>query len=319
MVSTSPSSEHRSTSCPPHSSQYIHHVQCVALDDIDAAQVHVSELLRISDKDGQLDVRSGLHFAGYVYAAFKNAVMFQTVQQRFYGAHIEDARGTHRENRDYIRKEGKHRDTDKADTNLPDTFEESGELPAETERRVKQSEAILDMIESGASDAEILRTYPSALNHLPRIQQTRQTLLEDKYRRVRRLGLKVTYIYGATGVGKTRSVLDKYGDENVYRVTNYKHPFDGYKGEPVLIFDEFRSSIPLADMLNYLDVYPLMLPSRYADRVACYTRVFIISNIPIEKQYPLVQLEEPASYQAFLRRINDGIYEMIPDSGDEPF
>ena len=192
-------------------------------------------------------------------------------------------------------------------------------MPTEAERRVKQSEAILAMIESGASDAEILRTYPSALNHLPRIQQTRQTLLEDKYRRVRRLGLKVTYIYGATGVGKTRSVLDKYGDENVYRVTNYKHPFDGYKGEQVLIFDEFRSSIPLADMLNYLDVYPLMLPSRYADRVACYTRVFIISNIPIEKQYPLVQLEEPASYQAFLRRINDGIYEMIPDSGDEPF
>lgn len=62
----------------------------------------------------------------HVYAAFKNAVMFQTMQQRFYGAHIEDARGTHRENRDYIRKEGKHRETDKADTNLPDTFEESG-------------------------------------------------------------------------------------------------------------------------------------------------------------------------------------------------
>ena len=122
----------------------------------------------------------------HVYAAFKNAVMFQTMQQRFYGAHIEDARGTHRENRDYIRKEGKHRETDKADTNLPDTFEESGELPAEPERRIKQSEAILAMIEDGASDAEILRTYPSALNHLPRIQQTRQALLEDKYRCVRR-------------------------------------------------------------------------------------------------------------------------------------
>lgn len=29
----------------------------------------------------------------HVYVAFKNAVMFQTMQQRFYGAHIEDARG----------------------------------------------------------------------------------------------------------------------------------------------------------------------------------------------------------------------------------
>jgi viral replication-associated protein len=255
----------------------------------------------------------------HVYAAFKNAVMFQTMQQRFYGAHIEDARGTHRENRDYIRKEGKHRETDKADTNLPDTFEESGELPAEPERRIKQSEAILAMIEDGASDAEILRTYPSALNHLPRIQQTRQALLEDKYRCVRRTDLKVRYIHGATGVGKTRSILDEYGDGNVYRVTNYKHPFDGYKGEPVIVFDEFRSSLPLADMLNYLDVYPLMLPSRYADRVACYTRVFIVSNISIKEQYPIVQLEEPASYAAFLRRINDGIWEMLPDNGSESF
>ena len=120
-----------------------------------------------------------------------------------------------------------------------------------------------------------------------------------------------------TGVGKTRSILDRYGDENVYRVTNYKHPFDGYKGEPVIMFDEFRSNLPLPDMLNYLDVYPLMLPSRYADRVACYTQVFIVSNIPLAEQYPLVQLEEPVSYAAFLRRINDGVWEMLPDSADE--
>ena len=41
----------------------------------------------------------------HIYAAFKNAVMFSTIQQRFYGAHIEAAKGSHRENRDYIRKE----------------------------------------------------------------------------------------------------------------------------------------------------------------------------------------------------------------------
>ena len=123
----------------------------------------------------------------------------------------------------------------------------------------------------------------------------------------------------ACGKGTAACILDEYGDGNVYRVTNYKHPFDGYKGEPVIVFDEFRSSLPLADMLNYLDVYPLMLPSRYADRVACYTRVFIVSNISIKEQYPIVQLEEPASYAAFLRRINDGIWEMLPDNGSESF
>ena len=253
----------------------------------------------------------------HVYVAFKNAVMFSTMQQRFYGAHIEIVKGTHRENRDYVRKEGKWLDSKKAETNLPETFEESGELPEETDRRMKQSEAILAMVEDGASDSEIVRTYPSAMYHLNRIEQTRQTFLGDTYREQWRT-LHVEYIWGTTGVGKTRSVMDKHGYKNVFRVTNYAHPFDGYRGERVLLFDEFRSSLPLADMLKYLDGYPLMLPCRYADKVACFTEVYIISNIPLEQQYPNVQVEEPASYAAFLRRINEK-YEMLSENADAPF
>ena len=82
----------------------------------------------------------------------------------------------------------------------------------------------------------------------------------------------------------------------------------------MILFDEFRSSLPLADMLNYLDGYPIMLPCRYADRAAYYDTVYIDSNIPLEKQYPNVQIEEPASYQALLRRIHEK-YEMLPDVG----
>lgn len=253
----------------------------------------------------------------HVYAAFENAVLFSTMQRRFYGAHIEAAKGTHRENRDYIRKEGKWRDTDKAETNLLETFEESGELPAESDKRVKQSEAILAMVEDGASDGEILRAYPSSMNHLKNIEQARQTFLEEMFREEWRT-LHVVYVWGATGAGKTRSVMDKYGYKNVFRVTNYAHPFDGYKGEPVMLFDEFRSSLPLADMLKYLDGYPLMLPCRYADKVACFNEVYLISNIPLEQQYPNVQVEEPASYAAFLRRIHEK-YEMLPDDADAPF
>lgn len=253
----------------------------------------------------------------HLYLAFQNAKEFQTIHRRFYGAHIEAARGTHQENRDYIRKEGKYRDTEKADTNLPDTFEESGQLPDESDRRIKQSEAILAMIEVGASNAEILRAYPSAMNHLPRIEQARQALLEEKYRDAFR-GLQVTYIWGKTGVGKTRGIMERYGYRNVYRVTNYKNPFDGYKGEPVILFDEFRSSLPLEDMLKYMEGYPLNLPARFSDRAACFEAVYVVSNIPMEKQYPQVQLEEPETWAAFLRRF-ERIYELRPAGGDDPF
>lgn len=252
----------------------------------------------------------------HLYMAFRNAVMFQTIQQRFYGAHIEIARGSHRENREYLLKDGKWKEDAKHETSVPGTFEESGELPPERNARQKQSEAIFTMIVEGADNAEILREHPSAMNRLNHIEATRQTLLEEQFRKEFR-ELRVEYIWGETGVGKTRSVMEKYGYENVYRVTNYQHPFDGYRGQDVILFDEFRSSLQIADMLKYLDGYPVMLPCRYADRVACFTKVYLISNVPMEKQYPNIQREEPETWKAFLRRFNS-IVEMLPAKPDVP-
>lgn len=253
----------------------------------------------------------------HIYLAFRNAVMFSTLQSRFYGAHIESARGSHRENRDYIRKEGKWVQDAKHGTNLPDTFEESGELPEEPQRRQKDSEAILAMISGGATNAEILREFPTAMNRLQYIETARQTLLEEQYRTTFRT-LHVTYIWGKTGVGKTRSVMERHGYENVCRVTNYAHPFDSYAGQDVILFDEFRSSLPVSDMLKYLEGYPLKLPCRYADKTACFTQVYVVSNIEFEAQYPNIQLEEPETWKAFRRRF-DEIYEQLPQDGPDGF
>lgn len=57
-------------------------------------------------------------------------------------------------------------------------------------------------------------------------------------------------------------------------------------------------------MLNYLDIYPLTLPARYSDRVACYSTVYITSNIPLEEQYREIQRYQLETWRAFLRRIN---------------
>jgi len=94
--------------------------------------------------------------------------------------------------------------------------------------------------------------------------------------------------------------MDKYGYGNCYRVTDYKHPFDTYDGQDVIIFEEFRGGLKHGDMLNYLDGYPLLLPCRYFNRQACYTKVFIITNIPPDAQYLNV---DDASRNAFFRRI----------------
>ena len=254
----------------------------------------------------------------HLYLYSPNAILFSTLQQRFMGAHIEAAKGSHRENRDYIREEGRWLDDAKHETNLPETFEESGALPIERDMRELVSSEILSLIQSGSSNAEILVQYPSAMNRLQHIEAARQTLLEECYSNQWR-DLEVTYLWGKTGVGKTRSIMEKYGYSRVYRVTNYDHPFDDYKGQDVIHFEEFRSSLPIQDMLKYLDGYPLMLPCRYNNKAACFTKVYLVSNIPLSAQYPNVQVSEPETYRAFCRRINQGDYELLPDTGDEPF
>ncbi|NLG05615.1 MAG: replication protein, partial [Clostridia bacterium] len=236
-----------------------------------------------------------------------------TLQKEFNGAHIEPAYGSNQQNRDYIRKEGKWLEDEKRGTSLIDSFEESGELPPDRDDTKKETAAILDMVRDGASDYEILAAYPNAMNKLEKIERARQVYQAERFADEFR-ELDVTYIHGKTGVGKTKSIIDKYGYKNVHRTTNYSHPFDTYKGQDVIIFEEFRSSLPISDMLNYLDGHPVLLPCRYADKQACFTKVFIVTNIPLEQQYPNVQIESPETWNAFTRRINKVICMMPPGS-----
>ncbi|PKM73099.1 MAG: replication protein [Firmicutes bacterium HGW-Firmicutes-16] len=252
----------------------------------------------------------------HIFVMFKNAVQFTTIQKVFYGAHIEAARGSNQENRDYIRKEGAGIEEKKKETNIPETFEEYGELPPDRAQGVSENAEIYEMIKQGKTDFEILEEHPNAINRLDKIRQARLTVQNEIFGDKPRF-VEVTYIWGKTGVGKTRSVTEKYGYRNVYRVTNYKHPFDQYQGQDVILFDEYRSQLTISEFLNYLDVHPTPLACRYADRQACYTKVFIISNIPLEKQYRDVQREDAESWIALKRRIQH-VYEMLPDaSGDD--
>lgn len=61
----------------------------------------------------------------------KDALRFETIKKKFPTAHIDYCLGTTQDNRDYIRKEGKYKNTHKAETNLRNTFDEFGECPQE--------------------------------------------------------------------------------------------------------------------------------------------------------------------------------------------
>ncbi len=241
----------------------------------------------------------------HIFICFKNAVSFDRLKKLFPQAHIETAHGTCQQNRDYIRKEGKYADTEKKETNLIDTFEEYGEMPLDVAaKNTKVSDEVFQMIKDGYSEFDIIEQYPSYGTKIQHLQQMRQLVIDKEIENTWR-DLNVTYIYGDTATGKTRFVMEKYGYKNVCKITNYKNPFDNYRNQDVILFDEFRSSILLSDMLQYLDGYPCRLSARYSDKTAVYTKVYIISNIPLNEQFKDVQRKEYKTYNAFVRRIHN--------------
>lgn len=282
-------------------------------DEIKAimSKVHGNSLYWcMCDEEG--DECETLHTHIFIYRS--SPFTARQIANLFPDMHRDIAYGSTQENRAYVLKDGDkfhklldgHYDyTDKqgkqhSGINYTDTFFEFGECPQEHQGKSSSSEIVLQMIRDGHTNREIVDAVPSVYKDIDRIERTRSMYRDADFANMWR-DLEVTYIFGDTGTGKTRSVMDRYGYANCYRVTDYKHPFDTYDGQDVLIFEEFRGGLKHGDMLNYLDGYPLLLPCRYFNRQACYTKVFIITNIPPDGQYMSVDRE---SRNAFYRRIH---------------
>ena len=240
----------------------------------------------------------------HIYVCFTSRVRFSMVKKYFPTAHIEIAHGNVQSNIDYIKKTGKLEDSAKAETKIEGTYEEWGTVPTQ-KGKIADMEELYGMIQAGYTNAEILAINNDYILNIDKLDKLRTMLLTEKFKDTRRTDLEVIYISGATGTGKTRGILDKHGDGNVYRVSDYQHPFDGYNCQSIMAFDEFRSQLRLSDMLKYCDIYPMELPARYSNKFACYETVYIISNWSLEEQYKEVQKENPESWNAFLRRIHE--------------
>lgn len=266
------------------------------------SKAEVQEKLKAYTYIGQMEKGDETGYVHWqLYIENKTAIRFSTLKKKFPTGHFEVRWGTKKQAYDYATK---------SKTAIPDTVIKNGEIDiTETDSPKVSVEAAVSLMERGMRVNEVLVKYPSLWRSMAYLERA-QAIIDENNHSMSERDVRVEYIYGQPGTGKTRYIYETHGYDQVYRVTNYKNPFDGYQGQDVLVLDEFYDSIPLDQLLNVIDVYPFKMPARYNDHWAAYTKVYIISNRKLQDQYSTLFFYEDERAPSFYRRISDN-YEMV--------
>jgi hypothetical protein len=132
----------------------------------------------------------------------------------------------------------------------------------------------------------------------------------------------VYFFCGETGLGKTHAVrfLEPNFRDEVYVKPAGTKWWDGYEGQKTVVFDDLRDDeFRVTDMLRYLQKFAMTVEVKGSCRPACWTKVYITTNVPIEQWYLGT---DRATREAFLRRIPEEnrvtFYKCIRGDGDVP-
>ena len=207
------------------------------------------------------------HLQGYIELSSKRE--FSTVK-KLVGtrAHIEQARGSSQQASDYCKKDG--------------AFKEYGTMMVGAGHR-SDLDNIGKRVLAGESLESIADTDTAMYIRYHRgLRELANTLPSPKWRDV-----KVLVYYGPTGSGKTRAAMALNGGD-VFKMntnTNGTLWFDGYRGESVLLLDDYYGWIKHGELLTLLDGYPYRCQIKGSYTWARWTTVVITSNKPPKAWY----------------------------------
>lgn len=215
------------------------------------------------------------HLQGYV--ELRTPTKYETVQNYWPPLgkfHLKNAKGSQAQNVAYCTK---------AETRIQEPCFH-GEK-AEQGRRT-DLESIAHDLMGGASMLDLLESNPAVvIRNFKGLQFAQmQTDLPKK-----RAEPTLYYLCGAAGCGKsyvTREMVETEFKNDAYWCAEHVNGwFDGYRGEKVIVFDDFTGKYPLNDMLKLLDYGPLRINVK-GGYVTVKADTFIFtSNFPVEQQY----------------------------------
>lgn len=210
------------------------------------------------------------------------------------------ARGTAADNKTYCEKDG----TD---------LYEFGELKAAQAGNRTDLHQVCDDLKTKSIN-EVAMEHPTTFVHYSRgIKELKFQMTKNDYGTKPR-PMHTTVYYGDGGLGKTRSAREDSvaAGKRVYMVpypNGHQIWFDGYDGEEVIIFDDFKGWIRPQELFRFLDMYPLQLAIKGGYTWAAYTQVFITSNHPISDWYSN-EVMAKINAQAYERRFHKIVFFM---------
>lgn len=134
-----------------------------------------------------------------------------------------------------------------------------------------------DRIFNGEINCEEIRAEDPIMYH-----QYGRTLdkLEDDFNRKKYRTEMTTceWIYGKTGVGKSHYAFKDYNPKTHYIFTDDNDWWDNYKGQDIVIINEFRGEIKFKKLLELIDKWPLCVRRRAREPTPFISKHIIITS-----------------------------------------
>lgn len=124
------------------------------------------------------------------------------------------------------------------------------------------------------------------------------------------------YYTGPTHSGKSHAVFRDYDPDTHYVKNLNEDWWDGYKGQPIVIFNEFRGQIPFSEMLDLIDKWPKTVKWRSHEPVPFLAREIRIASIRKPEDIYVNQDHTGEPWGQWTRRVNVITLNKRPMSDD---